>query len=365
MKNQTITGINAKNIMPNIGITTAELENMVSDASMNEQLTTNKKYALLVDGDNISGDKAGLIMDEASRLGMVTIRNVYGNWMDNSLTKWKNAVSEYSLTPRQQFPNVAGKNATDSALIIEAMDILYREDVDGFIIVSSDSDYTSLAKRLRQSGKPVVGMGREQTHISFRKSCTRFITLKENGQDGADGCTSGVKERPSKVLEDHGFPDKTEIKSAIDRFLDEYDGAGNAIVASDLVNKLRNRYPDFSPRNYGYSKMSVLLKDWGYSIFLMNTNWYVECPAEVTSADSGTTGVPKLTENVLKKEIKAILRKSDHSEKVIISTIKDELVKKFPTFKIKDYGCKKMTELLKKLGFELVSDGNNKYVLNR
>ncbi len=337
---------------------------MVSNTTVNEQPTTNQKYALLVDGDNISGDLAGLIMDEASRLGMITIRNVYGNWMDNSLVKWKNAVSDYSLTPRQQFPNVAGKNATDSALIIETMDILYREDVDGFIIVSSDSDYTSLAKRLRQSGKPVVGMGSEQTHASFRKSCTRFIILKDESQSATCGGKPEADNNRSAELVNTGFADKTEIKAAIDRLLDEYDGARNMIVVSDLMNKLRNRYPDFSSKNYGYSKMSMLLQNWGYNLKLMDTNWYVVCPTDTTSVESGLATNKKPTKEVLTEEIKSILKKSGHNEKVIISTIKDELVKKFPSFKIKDYGCKKMTDLLKMLGFELISDESNKYVVN-
>lgn len=339
-----------------------EVERMVSNSIVKDHPIAEKKYALLIDGDNISGDYAKLIVDEASQLGMVTIRFVYGNWMDNSLMKWKNAISDYSMTPRQQLPNIAGKNATDSALIIEAMDILYREEVDGFIIASSDSDYTALAKRLRQSGKPVIGMGRKQTHSSFRNSCTQFIILDIDDPEGIDNKVESATDRADVTEESgNGLPDEKEIKASIDRLLDESEGEGSTIIVSEITDKLRNRYPDFSPKNYGHKKMSRLLSDWGYQVIAANSNSYVVCPTETSSTASDTGAEQDLSENVLRGEIQVIMNNS-RSEKVILSTIKDQLVKKYPSFKIKDYKCKTMAELVKKLGFEIISDDSNKYI---
>ncbi len=341
----------------------AEMDGIGSKTNIMEGAGSERRFALLIDGDNVSGDYAKLILDEASSLGMVTIRYVYGNWMDNSLKKWKAAISEYSLSPRQQLPNLAGKNATDSALIVDTMDIFFRENVDGFIIVSSDSDYTYLAKRLRQSGKPVIGMGSEQTHPSFKNSCTQFITLKKSNVACGGACTAELKDGSKNDSKDTGFPDKTEIKSAIDRLLDEYDGEGGKIIVSAIADKLRNRYPDFSPRNYNCRKMSKLLVDWGYNVVSENSNSYVVCPVDVPQPKHEVLVGQPLTDEQLKDEIHSILKKSGKTKKVDISIIKDVLVEKYPSFKIKDYGCKKMIDLLKKLGFELVSEDSNKYVL--
>ena len=335
----------------------------MANTNTDEHLTAEPKFALLVDGDNISGDYAKTIMDKASVFGIITIRNVYGNWMNNNLTKWKDAVSEHSLTPREEIPNVSGKNATDIALVIDAMDILYRENVDGFILASSDSDYTALAKRLRASGKPVIGLGGDQTHSSFRNSCTKFINLDLKKPGQAKGNSPQTKVGESQQ-EGTGLPDPEEIKATIFRLLEEYGSEDNMMILSILKDKLTNRYPDFNPKNYGCSKMSKLLQAWGFKVVSTNSNNYVECPTESPVKKSPAKN-QVLTENQLKKEINAILDKEDHADKVIASTIKDDLVKKFPSFKIKDYGCKKMTDLLKKLGFELISDESNKYVVRR
>ena len=329
----------------------------------NEHLAAELKFALLIDGDNVSGDNAKLIMDEASVFGMITIRNVYGNWMDNNLIKWRGAVTEHSLTPCQEIPNVSGKNATDFALVIDAMDILYRENVDGFILVSSDSDYTALAKRLRASGKPVIGMGSGQTHPSFRNSCTKFIMLDLNEPDKIKSDSVQTKSA-SSGRKDTELPGIEEIKAAIDRLLREYDSEDNQMIVSLLKDKLTNRYPDFNPTNYGNSKMSKLLASWGYEVVSRNSNNYVVCPSE-DPVKSSPVRSQSLTKDRLKEEINTILENSNRSGRVIVSTIKDELVKKFPTFKINAYGCKKMTDLLKQLGFEIVSDESNKYVVRK
>ena len=137
-----------------------------------------KRFALLIDADNISAKYIAAIIDEMTKYGSITYKRLYSDWTNNQTVKWKKELLEYSITPIQQFSNTVGKNATDSALIIDAMDILYTNSVEGFCIVSSDSDFTRLAARLRESGMEVIGMGEEKTPRSFRSACNVFTTLE-------------------------------------------------------------------------------------------------------------------------------------------------------------------------------------------
>ena len=137
-----------------------------------------KRYAVLIDADNISSKYITSILDEMTKYGVVTYKRIYGDWTTSQATKWKKELMENSITPIQQFRNTVGKNATDSTLIIDAMDILYTDNVDGFCIVSSDGDFTRLASRLRESGMNVIGMGENKTPRSFRAACTVFTDLE-------------------------------------------------------------------------------------------------------------------------------------------------------------------------------------------
>ena len=146
----------------------------------------NKRFALLIDADNISAKYIGAILEELSTYGITTYKRIYGDWTSTQATKWKGELLENSVIPVQQFSNTVGKNATDSTLIIDAMDILYTGNVDGFCIVSSDSDFTRLASRLRESGMEVIGMGEEKTPRSFRVACSRFVNLENLGNQDVD-----------------------------------------------------------------------------------------------------------------------------------------------------------------------------------
>ena len=137
-----------------------------------------KRFAVLIDSENISARYISSILDEMTKYGVVTYKRIYGDWTSAQTTRWKKELLENSIMPIQQFSNTVGKNATDSALIIDAMDILYTGNVDGFCIVSSDSDFTRLASRLRESGMQVIGMGEEKTPRSFRAACSVFTTLE-------------------------------------------------------------------------------------------------------------------------------------------------------------------------------------------
>jgi len=149
-------------------------------------INENKRFALLIDADNAQATAIDAILTEAARYGDVTSRRCYGDWTDNRLVKWKDVLNKHAIQPIQQFAYTIGKNATDSALIIDAMDLLYTGKFNGFFLVSSDSDFTKLATRLREAGLEVIGIGKQNTPEAFRSACHKFIfteTITENKTD--------------------------------------------------------------------------------------------------------------------------------------------------------------------------------------
>ena len=162
---------------------------------------SDKKFAVLIDADNISHRKIKDILDEIANYGTPTIKRIYGDFTDPKFAAWKSVLLENSITPIQQYAYTTGKNATDSALIIDAMDILHKESVNGFCIVSSDSDYTRLASRIRESGREVLGFGEKKTPKPFIKSCDKFIYVEILGQPAPAPATEPRRDhgRPCKI----------------------------------------------------------------------------------------------------------------------------------------------------------------------
>lgn len=200
-----------------------------------------QKIALLVDGDNAQSKIMELILEEASKYGKVTIRRVYGDWTLQHMNHWKSQLNEMAFNPIQKFSYTSGKNSTDSALIIDAMDILHADLVDGFCIVSSDSDYTGLAKRIRESGIFVMGIGEEKTPNAFVKSCEIF-TYVENLEPKNE---KPKKEDKAKKVSKHSL-DKL-LNKAYDMSINE----SNEAYISNLGINLRKLDPSFDVRTYG------------------------------------------------------------------------------------------------------------------
>lgn len=213
------------------------------------------KIALLIDADNISAKYIQYIMEEIANHGLPTYKRIYGDWTDSHMNKWKDVLLEYSITPIQQYGYTVGKNATDSALIIDAMDILYSQSVDGFCIVSSDSDFTKLASRLRESGKLVVGMGEKKTPRPFIVACERFKYLESLSSAMNEESSEEAKNVAINENKDDIRLLKKSIRSII---IDISDDEGWANMSS-LGNMLSKRFPDFDVRNYGYSKLTPLI----------------------------------------------------------------------------------------------------------
>lgn len=222
-----------------------------------------KKYALLIDADNISPKYIDLILRETKALGNVSIRRIYGDWTEIGKNTWKECLLENSVTPIQQYSYTIGKNASDSAMIIDAMDILYTRDVDGFVIVSSDSDFTKLAMRLRESGKQVVGMGESKTPSPFVKACDQFKTLdilmRSVMPDKGKFKAKPVR-REKTDADIVPITNLREIKSAIFSLLDEHSDESGWMFLGELGNMVLKLYPDFDCRNYGFPKLSNLIE---------------------------------------------------------------------------------------------------------
>lgn len=278
------------------------------------------KVAVLIDAENISSKYAHTILQEASSLGNVIYKRIYGNWTSTQLGPWKKELLDHAIQPIQQYSNTAGKNSSDSALIIDAMDLLYQNRLDAFCIVSSDSDFTRLASRLRESEMYVMGMGEQKTPRAFISACNKFVYLDmllaeqkkknerrkrktgEKNSDKADAATSIIKreqktngsdkttstvprkknedqkaakqparEKPvvqnaeelEEVEEKYAYSDGTdivEVTDALISILEEYSDDEGWMPASNLANLLSRRLNDFDTRNFGFKKFVPFVK---------------------------------------------------------------------------------------------------------
>lgn len=231
-----------------------------------------KKFniAVLIDGDNAQAKLIKEILEEVSKYGKATIRRIYGDWTIPQMNSWKEKINQYSFNPIQKFSYTTGKNSTDSSLIIDAMDILHSNSVEGFCIVSSDSDYTGLAKRIREEGMFVMGIGRRITPKAFVQSCEIFTFAENLGEDLIDETEISELEKlstsPRKNVSSQNASKKKSKKESLDLNLidkafeissDEEDNIHIAKIGSSL----RKIDPSFDPRSYGYRNLTELFKN--------------------------------------------------------------------------------------------------------
>jgi len=213
------------------------------------------KLAVLVDADNTQAVIVEGLLAEIAKYGVASVKRIYGDWTSTNLRSWKDKLLEYAIQPVQQFAYTSGKNSTDSAMIIDAMDLLYTENLDGFCIVSSDSDFTRLAARLREDGKMVLGFGQKKTPKPFVAACDKFIfteILREPEEESHD-------REPSKSNAVDLKGDRrvaSLLRSAVEDAADEFGWAYLGSVGTYIAN----RQPEFDPRNYGYRKLGDLIK---------------------------------------------------------------------------------------------------------
>ncbi len=216
------------------------------------------KLAVLIDGDNIPSAYVKEMMEEIAKYGNPTVKRIYGDWTKPRLSKWKNILLENAITPIQQYGYTTGKNATDSAMIIDAMDILYSEKVNGFCLVSSDSDFTRLATRLREAGMQVFGIGEKKTPESFIVACDKFIYI-EILKYQTEGSESELTESKSSQKDNIDKITPKVIKLISSTISDLADDDGWAFLG-DVGNLLQKKQPNFDSRNYGFQKLTPLIK---------------------------------------------------------------------------------------------------------
>lgn len=220
---------------------------------------TDLKLAVLIDADNIPYSNIKGMLDEIAKFGVPAIKRIYGDWTKPTVSGWKPALLEHAITPIQQYSYTTGKNATDSAMIIDAMDILHTDKVDGFCLVSSDSDFTRLAIRLRESGMLVIGIGEKKTPKPFIVACDKFIYIEIIGAVEISKITTKTTAKAQTESTkfdsiDHKFIQL--LKSSIEDIADDNGWAFLAEVGA-FINKKK---PDFDPRNYGFQKLTPLIK---------------------------------------------------------------------------------------------------------
>jgi uncharacterized protein (TIGR00288 family) len=288
------------------------------------------RYAVLIDADNVAAKYIKYILDEMSNYGIVTYKRVYGDWTRSNLSSWKTMALENAITPVQQYSYTIGKNSTDSAMIIDAMDILYSNNVDGFCIVSSDSDFTRLAIRLRESGKHVIGMGEQKTPKPFSTACNAFKYLEVLAEDDIPSTVGG------EIVE------MKSLESDIIRIIAENANLQEEINIGELGSRLQGRYPDFDVRNYGYSKFSQFLKDFDCLSFRqVGSSILVSLKPQETDL-----------KNVI--GVLAAIVQSNGNKGYNLGELKKQLCVKVPDFSVKTYGYSKFSRFIENLpGFRI------------
>jgi len=219
------------------------------------------KLAVLIDGDNIPSAYVKEMLEEIAKYGNPTIKRIYGDWTRPTLSKWKNVLLENAINPIQQYGYTQGKNATDSAMIIDAMDILYSGKVNGFCLVSSDSDFTKLATRLREAGMKVFGIGEKKTPEPFIVACDKFIYLEILKSEAKEAENTTAASFPQKKDEYDKITPKV-IRLISTTISDLADDDGWAFMG-DVGSLLQKRQPNFDSRNYGFEKLTPLINSIG------------------------------------------------------------------------------------------------------
>ena len=297
-----------------------------------ENLTSERmQFAVLIDADNISSKYAATIFEELDKFGLSTYRRIYGNW--SRANGWNEGMLlEYSIMPVQQFSYTTGKNATDMAMVIDAMDILFKNKVQGFCLVTSDSDFTRLAMRLREESMFVLGMGESKTPLALTRACNRFIHLNlvaeqnkalEDSGDMGDGA------------EEQNVTSVTEVRQAILALINE--NGGKQVDLARIGNRLNDRFSDFDVRNYGYTKLSTMVAQElpDVSLKKVNNQQYVERRSTLTKAE-------------LEREICSMIEKNGGMIDNL-STLNDELHKKYKQLDFNQFGYSRISSFLRSL----------------
>lgn len=304
-----------------------------------EAIVGNKmQFAVLIDSDNISPKYAATIFEELEKYGVSTYRRIYGNWSKGN--GWdQGMLLEYSIIPVQQFSYTTGKNATDMAMVIDAMDILYKNKVQGFCLVTSDSDFTRLAMRLREENMFVLGMGESKTPVALARACNKFIHLNLVAENSKVQETVPI--RRTEDEEEH-VTTIAELRQVILTVIN--DNGGKQVDLAQLGNRFNDKFTDFDVRNYGYSKLSTLISQElpEFTLKKIEGHYYVERKASLSREE-------------LEREICGMIKKNGGSIDNL-STLNDELHKKHKQLDFKQFGFSRISSFLRSMRSVTVHD---------
>ncbi|MCI8691767.1 MAG: NYN domain-containing protein [Lachnospiraceae bacterium] len=308
------------------------------------------QFAVLIDADNISSKYAVTIFEELEKYGVTSYRRIYGNWSKGN--GWSEGMLlEYSIMPVQQFSYTTGKNATDMAMVIDAMDILYKNKVQGFCLVTSDSDFTRLAMRLREENMFVLGMGESKTPVALTRACNKFIHLnlvaeqnleermpaEERGSAGEKRFRTGdgSAAADAEAAEEQNVTSLSEVRQVILALINE--NGGKHVDLAQLGNRLNDKFTDFDVRNYGYSKLSTMIDQELTDLHVkkMSNQYYVERRSTLTKEE-------------LEQEICRMIEKNGGMVENLAS-LNDELHKKYKQLDFKQFGYSRISSFLRSL----------------
>lgn len=323
----------------------------VMESISNEKM----QFAVLIDADNISSKYAVTIFEELEKYGLTSYRRIYGNWSKGN--GWSEGMLlEHSIMPVQQFSYTTGKNATDMAMVIDAMDILYKNKVQGFCLVTSDSDFTRLAMRLREENMFVLGMGESKTPLALTRACNKFIHLnlvaEQNLEMGIHGTEGGATETRASSAEKNGrfggygsmdmvpveeqnVTSIEEVRQVILALINE--SGGKHVDLARLGNRLNEKFTDFDVRNYGYSKLSTMIDQELPDLHVkkISSQYYVERRSTLTKAE-------------LEQEICRMIERNGGMVENLAS-LNDELHKKYKQLDFKQFGYSRISSFLRSL----------------
>ena len=297
------------------------------------------QFAVLIDADNISSKYAVTIFEELEKYGLSTYRRIYGNWSKGN--GWSEGMLlEYSIMPVQQFSYTTGKNATDMAMVIDAMDILYKNKVQGFCLVTSDSDFTRLAMRLREENMFVLGMGESKTPLALARACNKFIHLnlvaeqymiERNAKTGGNNLV-----QEDEISEEQNVTPISEVRQAILTLINE--NGGKRVDLAQIGSRLNDKFTDFDVRNYEYTKLSTMIsQELGADLTIrkLNNQHYVERRST-------------LNKDELEQEICHIIEKNGGMVENL-AYLNDELHKKYRQLDFKQFGYNRISSFLRSL----------------
>ncbi len=236
------------------------------------QNQTQRKLAVLIDADNAQPAILEGLIAEIAKYGVASVKRIYGDWTNPKLKGWKDLLLEYAIQPIQQFGYTSGKNSTDSAMIIDAMDLLFTEKLEGFCIVSSDSDFTRLASRIREAGLIVLGFGEQKTPKPFVGACDKFIYTEILRKTDSDSLSSSAKFSAAKLKSD------TKLVNLLRNAVENAAGETGWAYLGNVGHSISNFTPEFDPRNYGYTKLGDLIRSTG--LFEINERTSENSPAK-------------------------------------------------------------------------------------